>query len=131
MELCALFTQENWFIEENSNTSIYLSCGKSKNQTNIENKMHYLTLRRMLASMRKSRISAVLFFLLCDGWHFHRHSNLVPSFSNVQDIWKNNNNKEIQFFEIIYEASNRDLWWFNNIKNHNTTQLNQKKMCLS
>lgn len=43
------------------------------------------TLSLMLASIRKSKIPTVIFLFSCDGLHFHLHSSLVPSFSNVQD----------------------------------------------
>lgn len=45
----------------------------------------HLTLSCMFASMRKSKMPAVIFLLLVDGWHFHLHSSLIPSFSNVHD----------------------------------------------
>lgn len=56
------------------------------------------TLKRMFESMRKSNIKAVLCLLLDDGRHFHRHSSLVPSLSNVHDncISTSNSSKFIQ-----------------------------------
>lgn len=42
----------------------------------------------MLASIRKSRTPAVVLLESGEGPHFHRHSSLVPSFSNVHDNCK-------------------------------------------
>jgi hypothetical protein len=44
-----------------------------------------LTLSLMLASIRKSKIKVVVFLVSGEGWHFHRHSSFVPSFSKVHD----------------------------------------------
>lgn len=54
----------------------------------IRENMHNHTLSLMFASMRKSKIPAVISLLLGDGWHFHRHSSVVPSFSKVHDNCK-------------------------------------------
>lgn len=67
--------------------------------------MYNLTLNRTFASMRKSKIPAVVSLSLGEGLHFHRHSSLVPSFSNVHDNLLNYTMSETKI--SIYEQQKK------------------------
>lgn len=67
--------------------------------SNMTRKSKKHTLSLMLASIRKSKIPTVIFLLSCDNLHFHLHSSLVPSFSNVQDSCNQTHN-QIPFLSV-------------------------------